>query len=1018
MFSFYKASASAAVFRGQDGWLQLTVLYGDIARLRFLPFFSSRTEPLFEEDNRFGILEPLPEPAEMTAAEGEERMLLRAGELEITVADRLIVRNVRTGGVVETPADFLSFDGTETAAALMLTEDEAVYGLGQDPMANLNQRDHQRRMFNQFGSNARSGDNGIPLMLSSCGHGVFLHSPYPARFDIGRAVPGRQDWKGNAMVPSPWPAGLTGDVRPDTVSVVNRHPGLDLFLICRDHPYRSLAGYHELTGFAPLMPLWGYGFIQSKNRYHSQEELLALGEEFRRRGVPGDVLVIDWLWFTEFGDLQWDFDRWPDPAGMFARLRELGFRVIAAQHPFISEKSGNFDFFEKHGCLNRVPAGSRVTYDHTNPVARRIWWEKVRPLYKQGMAGYWTDMGELEEHHPGTESFLGSRDETHNTYMLHWARTLYEGQTGGAGIRPYILARSAGAGTQKYGITLWSGDVDSSWQVLRTQVKVGQGVCLSGQPYWTTDVGGFLTGDELTAELYIRWFEWGAFCPVFRTHGTRPGNEPWSFGREAEEILTKYIRLRYRLLPYIYAMARENQQTGRPMMRPLALEYPGDAMAAAAEDEYLFGPSLLVAPVTEDGARRRTLYLPRGGWFDFWTGGRWEGGRTITVTAPLHRIPLFVKEGSLLPMLKEDILHTGQAAGAPIALHAYGRVPSFCTLYEDDGETLAYQKGDFRTAAVSYDGKEGLSVRADAGWSAPLSLTVHDGSSAGEAQPVTASAVLENGGRLHIRLTVCAEDGTPVRATVRVDEGFTLRPSDRSGHDADCYWVSQLHSSDEQTAVCENGGAVLCWEALPCANCLPPVMKGSLTAEVGGRTYALPLQWGSGCLTRFRYAGSFGNRDGAAGPDAAYPAALAGDAPAATVNGETRAWIRDPGFEFNPYGYVDNRRRDCYMGEDESFSGIVYSRCDLWLPEETAVRFLLRHEGGLQLWAGKRMLYAAERADVFHEADVRLPAGRTTLLLKNWVCGWKPYSANEFGYFLRVQSAGSEEPPAGLRVSP
>ncbi len=1002
------ASPDYTDFAAAGGTLRLSVLPGGILRLRF----AATGE--FPDYSPFGILESLPEAEAMTVSSCGEGTVLRAGKLEIMLADRMTVRNVQTGQVLAAPADFLAFDGTETVFTLSLEEGETVYGLGQDPMANLNQRDHQRRMFNQFGSNARSGNNGIPLMLSSRGYGVFLHSPHPARFDIGGAVPGLEDWKGNAMVPSPWAAEVTGDTRPDTVSIVNRHPDIDVFLICRDHPYRSLAGYHELTGFAPLLPLWGYGFIQSKNRYHSQEELLALGEDFRKRGIPGDVLVVDWLWFTELGDVQWDFERWPDPAAMFAKLREQGFKVIMAQHPFISEKSVNFDFFERHGCLNRVPPNKRVTYDHSNPEARRIWWEKVRPLVEQGMAGYWTDMGELEEHADGTQSFLGSRDDTHNTYMLNWARTLYEGQTAMDGTRPFILARSVSAGTQKYGLALWSGDVNSSWEVLRTQLKVGQGVCLSGQPYWTTDVGGFLTGNELTAELLIRWFEWGAFCPVFRTHGTRPGNEPWSFGKETEEILTSYIRLRYRLLPYIYSMAWENHRTGRPLMRPLVLEYADDPRVGQWEDEYLFGPSLLVAPVTEDGARRREVYLPAGVWYDFWTRRRIIGGRVVPVMAPLSRIPLFVKEGSLLPMLEKEILHTEEMASAPIVLHAYGRVPSSVMLYEDDGTTLAYQQGVFHTAAVSYCPEEDrLKIAADEGWSAPLSLVVHDGTDVRPEETASVSAVLENDGRLRIVLTVCAPDGTPVEAETSMCEGYTLRQSDRSSHDVDDYWVNQLHLTDRQKAVCQGGGVVLSWEASPCASQLPLIMEGAVTAVIGGETVTLPIRWGSGFLTRFSYAGSYKNRDNTAGPDPEYPSDAGVDSPYVTVRGETKRWVRDPGFDFNMYGYVDNRRRDCYMGEDESFSGVVYSRCTLWVPEETAVRFHVRHEGGLQLWVGKTLLYTAGRADRFRQTEeILLPAGETVLLLKNWVCDWKPYSANEFGYFLKVTDPQGSVPPA------
>jgi alpha-glucosidase (family GH31 glycosyl hydrolase) len=303
------------------------------------------------------------------------------------------------------------------------------------------------------------------------------------------------------------------------------------------------------------MPKWAYGFLQCKNRYMNRQDLIETGKTYRDKHIPCDGLIIDWLWFSDFGDLTWREDDWPDAEGMLQELNGLGFHVSSAQHPFISEHGKYYNEYRNCNYLNIVPETKRITYDHTNPEARRYWWNRTKELYEQGLRGYWIDMGELEEHFEGTISFGGDRTRTHNAYSYLWSKALYEGQRDDYKTRPFILSRSGCIGIQKFGTAVWSGDIDASWKVLADQVVIGQGMAMSGVPHWTTDIGGFYSGKEFTPELYLRWAEWGAFCGVFRTHGTRPENEAWSFGIKEEELLKKIISLRYRLLPYIYSLA-------------------------------------------------------------------------------------------------------------------------------------------------------------------------------------------------------------------------------------------------------------------------------------------------------------------------------------------------------------------------------------------------------------------------------------------------------------------------------
>lgn len=598
-------------------------------------------------------------------------------------------------------------------ARLELSEQERIYGLGQAPRpGRLDLRGQGRDVWHEWRAFSQSGPAAIPFFVSTRGYGLLLASSDPSRFAFGEPEPPPSpDPPGSERrAPAPWPLDhRVPGARADRITVMVRSTQVEMYVILGRSLAGMLEGYRDLTGAAPVPPLWALGFIQSKNRYRTQRELLEVARQYRARGLPGDVLVIDWLWFKAFGDLEWDREAWPDPPALCRDLAGMGFRVMQAQHPFVDRGSVNWQPFLERGWLIPFP-GVEPPHDPlvhdglidlSHPEAQRAWWELVERRFQDGVRAYWIDMGEPEQHPPGVRHFLGEREQVHNVYSLLWAKTLFEGQRARSPERVFMLARTTYAGIQRYGCAMWSGDVSPTWEVLRTQVLIAQQVALSGQPYWTTDIGGFMPVVRYDPELYVRWLQWGAWCPLFRTHGTRPGNEPWSFGPAVEPLIRQTLELRYRLLPYIYAHAWQTHLTGLPVMRPMVLEYTGDPRACQREDQFLFGDALLVAPVLYQGMRERSVYLPAGKWYDFWSDRPVQGPAEIVTFAPLARIPLFVKAGAILPWAPEA-LHTRDAQWDPLTLHVYPGADGRFVLREDDGTTYAYERGERAETVVEF----------------------------------------------------------------------------------------------------------------------------------------------------------------------------------------------------------------------------------------------------------------------------------------------------------------------------
>lgn len=530
---------------------------------------------------------------------------------------------------------------------------ERLYGLGQHVHGLLDQKGAVLDLVQ------RNSEVSVPFLMSSRGYGLLWNNPAIGKVEL--AVNGTR-----------WVA--------DSARQID-------YWITAGSPAGILRSYADATGHAPVLPEWAAGFWQSKLRYRNSGELLGAAREYARRGLPLSVITVDYFHWTHLGDWKFDPAEWPDPAAMCAELERMGVRLMVSVWPSVSPASENFAELERRGLLIGtetgplahadwpdkgipVPVGVAF-YDATNPEAREFIWGRIRDNYLRpyGIGVWWLDACEPELR-PGFQANLryhaGPGLAVGNMYPREHARAFYEGNKAEGRPDTVTLARSAWAGSQKYGAALWSGDIPATFASLRTQIRAGLNVAVSGLPWWTTDIGGFLGGDPDDPEfreLIVRWFQFGAFCPLFRLHGFREPltpfgldqtggpNEAWSFGAQAYDCIAAMMFLRERLRPYIMAQMVAAHESGLPPMRPLFVDFPADQRAWDVDDEFMFGPSLLVAPVAEHLARSRDVYLPAGSsWTGAWTGAVTEGGQRVAVEAPLDRIPLFLRDGAQLPI--------------------------------------------------------------------------------------------------------------------------------------------------------------------------------------------------------------------------------------------------------------------------------------------------------------------------------------------------------------------------------
>ena len=527
-------------------------------------------------------------------------------------------------------------------------EEEKLYGMGQ----------YQQEILDLKGCNLelahRNSQASVPFYLSSRGYGFLWNNAAVGEVHFG-------------LNSTQW--------------VAEETKLLDYWIVAGDSPAEIEQAYAEATGKTPMMPEYGLGFWQCKLRYYNQEQVLRVAREYKERGVPLDVFVIDFYHWPRCGDWRFNEEFFPDPAAMVQELKEMGIETMVSVWPQVDWRSENYEELKQKGLLVRSNYGvdvqmafngNNVFMDATNPRAREYVWNKIKQNYADlGIKTFWLDEAEPEfssnydfasyRYHEGPVAEVG------NIYPREYARLFYEGQKQNGQEDIVNLIRCAWAGSQRYGALVWSGDISSSYEDFRKQIAAGIHMGISGIPWWTTDIGGFHNGwieDPDFRELLVRWFQFGTFCPVMRLHGDRkPGhdifsktgeklqptgadNEIWSYGEENYAILKNLIEVRELMRDYTRSVMRDAHENGNPVMRALFYEFPGDGRAWDVKDEYLFGPDVLVAPVCHAGARSRRVYLPEGAkWTLVHTGEVYEGGAEYEIDAPIETFPVFLRDG-------------------------------------------------------------------------------------------------------------------------------------------------------------------------------------------------------------------------------------------------------------------------------------------------------------------------------------------------------------------------------------
>jgi len=563
---------------------------------------------------------------------------------------------------------------------------EAFYGLGQ----------HQSGMFNYRGSTVELGQNNtdvaIPLLVSSRGYALM--------------------WNTAALtyVDNRFPTELS-------LSAIAGH-SIDYYFIYGPEMDQIIHEYRTMTGHTPLLPKWAYGFFQSKDRYVSLDEIKNIAQRYRAEHIPLDAVVQDWFWWKKEGDPEFTAN-YQDVSSDLETLHKQNVHAMISVWGLLDPESETYKMLEEKHLM--IP-GAHV-YDPSNPEARDTYWDRLPgKLFAQGWDAFWLDSAEPEEAWPhmgdailsNKQLAIGNGAEYTNVFPLlhtlgvqdHWKKTAESK-------RVFLLTRSAFLGQQRVGATVWSGDVFTSYWALSHQVPAGLNFALSGFPYWTTDIGGYwpafpgATEQPAYQELYARWFEFGTFCPIFRTHGHRPNNELWTYDK-VESTLIRFDKLRYRLMPYIYSLAWKVTSEDYTIQRPLVMDWRTDEKTWNIGDEFMFGPALLVNPVLKAEVTRRSVYLPASqNWYDFWTGETTTGGQDIEADAPLDRIPIYVRAGSILPMGPE-VEYAAQNPGGSIELRIYRGADGTFNLYEDTGDSYDYQKGQHAVIPTRWDDSAGV----------------------------------------------------------------------------------------------------------------------------------------------------------------------------------------------------------------------------------------------------------------------------------------------------------------------
>lgn len=572
---------------------------------------------------------------------------------------------------------------------------------------------------------------------------------FSGKLEQGKRYPVRLEWKPDGGISYIGLKALSPRPAEEQASLsLSSEMGdqIDYYFIRGSNPDEVISGYRKLTGKAPIMPKWSMGYWQSRERYKSRTELLDVLREYRKRQIPIDNIVLDWSYWPvdAWGSHEFDPKYFPDPKGMVDSVHLMNARIMISVWPKFYHTTDHYREFDNNGWMYRQAVDDSVRdwigkgyigsfYDPYSKGARELFWQQMKDhLYIHGFDAWWMDASEPDilsnasiEYRKklSTPTALGPSTKYFNTYALLNAQGIYEGQRDAdPDRRVFLLTRSGFAGLQRYSTATWSGDIGTRWEDMKAQISAGLNFALSGIPYWTFDIGGFCVENRYTRaaegsedlrewrELNTRWFQFGAFCPLFRSHGQYPYREIFNIspaGTPAYKSMVYYNRLRYRLMPYIYSLAGMTWFNDYTIMRAMVMDFGSEAAVRSIGDQYMFGPSILVAPVYEYKARDRKVYFPSAcGWYDFYSGQFIPGGRYLDVSAPYERLPLFVREGSIIPFGPE-IEYTSQKPADPVTLFVYtGRNASF-TLYEDEGVNYGYERGECTFIPFNYDEASG-----------------------------------------------------------------------------------------------------------------------------------------------------------------------------------------------------------------------------------------------------------------------------------------------------------------------
>jgi alpha-D-xyloside xylohydrolase len=662
---------------------------------------------------------------------------LKNGKIFFSIPTGESLLDEKEAGVVFTDFNDAGVKTYSVSQSFVLDKDEAIYGLGQQQQGKMVQRNLKLRMVQG------NTDDYIPFFLSVKGYGLFWDNYSPTIF---KDNPESTSFKSDV-----------GDC-------------VDYYFMYGGSADGVIALMRDLTGQAPMFPLWTYGYWQSKERYKSQDETVGVVRKYRELGVPLDGIIQDWQYWGNnylWNAMEFLNTEFYNPQKMVDDVHNLNAHMIISIWNSFGPKTKPYKELDKIGALMDFqtwpqsgsqkwppnmdyPSGVRV-YDPYNPEARDIYWKHLsKGIFSLGMDGWWMDSSEPDhlQFKPSdfdNKTYLGSFRKVRNAFPLMTVGGLYQHQRSvTSDRRVFILTRSAFAGQQRYGANTWSGDVVASWDALRNQVSAGLNFSLCGIPYWNSDIGGFFLwnfrkklDDANYCELYARWVQFGAFCPMMRSHGADAPREIYQFGKKGDKIydaIEKFINLRYRLLPYIYAASWDVTANQSTMMRALVMDFSKDKQALDINDQYMFGKSLLVCPVTtpmysrdakEDFStiKTRQLYLPKGAdWLDFWTGEKYIGGQTIVKETPVDIIPLYVKAGSILP-IGPKVQYATEKKWDNLEIRVYPGADGEFTLYEDENDNYDYERGAYSTIIFKWDNEKKTLTINDRQGSFPGMLT-------------------------------------------------------------------------------------------------------------------------------------------------------------------------------------------------------------------------------------------------------------------------------------------------------